>query len=275
MSRTATSFAFAVALAGVLALSAPLSGQTQTAKPSPPKPAAAKPATRWVMPRTPDGKPDLAAPVPRGEAGRPVLSGLWRPAPSLVGDITRGYSGGTVPYQPWAETLFKKRVADFARDDPSAKCIMGGVPRADFVPYPFKIFEVPGMVVILYEAIQGYRQIFTDGRQLPKDPNPAWMGYSVGRWEGDVFVVESSGFNDDVWLDNMGRPATAALRVTERFVRRNIGQMDIDITIDDPKAYTQPWSVTQRLALQPDAELIEYICNENNRYFEILPKVAN
>jgi hypothetical protein len=226
------------------------------------------------LPRTPDGKPDLAAPVPRGEAGRPVLSGLWRPAPSLVGDITRGYSGGTVPYQPWAETLFKKRVADFARDDPSAKCIMGGVPRADFVPYPFKIFEVPGMVVILYEAIQGYRQIFTDGRQLPKDPNPAWMGYSVGRWEGDVFVVESSGFNDDVWLDNMGRPATAALRVTERFVRRNLGQMDIDITIDDPKTYTQPWNVTQRLALQPDAELIEYICNENNRYFEILPKVA-
>ena len=226
------------------------------------------------LPRTPDGKPDLAAPVPRGEAGRPVLSGLWRPAPSLVGDITRGYSGGTVPYQPWAETLFKKRVADFARDDPSAKCIMGGVPRADFVPYPFKIFEVPGMVVILYEAIQGYRQIFTDGRQLPKDPNPAWMGYSVGRWEGDVFVVESSGFNDDVWLDNMGRPATAALRVTERFVRRNMGQMDIDITIDDPKAYTQPWNVTQRLALQPDAELIEYICNENNRYFEILPKVV-
>ncbi len=226
------------------------------------------------LPRTPDGKPDLAAPVPRGEAGRPVLV---RPLASRAVAGRRHHPRlhrWAVPFQPWAETLFKKRVADFARDDPSAKCIMGGVPRADFVPYPFKILEVPGMVVILYEAIQGYRQIFTDGRQLPKDPNPAWMGYSVGRWEGDVFVVESSGFNDDVWLDNMGRPATGALRVTERFVRRTVGQMDIEITIDDPKAYTRPWNVTQRLALQPDTELLEYICNENNRYFEILPKVA-
>ena len=166
------------------------------------------------------------APDRRPAADAPTASPTWRrrrraakadgpccrasgvPRRRWSGDITRGYTGGTVPFQPWAEALFKKRVADSARDDPSAKCIMGGVPRADFVPYPFKVLEVPGMVVILYEAIQGYRQIFTDGRQLPKDPNPAWMGYSVGRWEGDVFVVESSGFNDDVWLDNAGRPAT-------------------------------------------------------------------
>src|SRR5262249_39514698 len=138
--------------------------------------------------------------------------------------------------------------------------------------YPMKILQLPDMVVMLYEAVHSYRQIFTDGRALPKDPNPAWYGYSVGRWDSDVFVVTSTGFNDDVWLDNMGHPATSALTVTERFRRHNLGRMDIDITIDDPKTYTRPWSVTQPLVLMPDSELLEYICNENNRYFEIIPK---
>jgi hypothetical protein len=187
--------------------------------------------------------------------------------------MTRGIkSGEVVPFQPWAEALFKQRRANDSRDDPTARCVVGGVPRSDFVGYPFKILETPGMVTILYEAVHAYRQIFTDGRTLPVDPNPAWFGYSVGRWDGDVFVVESSGFNDDVWLDNAGRPATGALRVTERFVRKNFGQMDIEVTIDDPKTYTRPWSVTQQLAFQPDTELLEYICNENNKYFEIIPK---
>jgi hypothetical protein len=128
------------------------------------------------------------------------------------------------------------------------------------------------MVVILYEAIHSYRQIFTDGRPLPEDPNPTWFGYSTGRWEGNAFVVETVGFKDGGWLDNAGRPATDALRVTERFVRKDFGHMDIQITIDDPKAYTKPWTMTLPLTLQPDDELIEYICNENNRYFEIIPK---
>jgi hypothetical protein len=224
------------------------------------------------IPRTPDGKPDLSASTPRAN-GKPVLAGLWRPAPGIVGDMTRGIkSGEVVPFQPWAEALFKQRRANDSRDDPTARCVVGGVPRSDFVGYPFKILETPGLVTILYEAVHGYRQIFTDGRTLPVDPNPAWFGYSVGRWDGDVFVVESSGFNDDVWLDNAGRPATGALRVTERFVRKNFGQMDIEVTIDDPKTYTRPWSVTQQLAFQPDTELLEYICNENNKYFEIIPK---
>jgi hypothetical protein len=227
------------------------------------------------IPRTADGKPDLTAPTPRHANGKPVLAGLWRPAPGIVGDMTRGIkSGETVPFQPWAETLFKQRRANNSRDDPTARCVVGGVPRSDFVGYPLKILETPGMVTILYEAVHAYRQIFTDGRTLPADPNPAWFGYSVGRWDGDVFVVESSGFNDDVWLDNAGRPATGALRVTERFVRKNFGQMDIEVTIDDPKAYTRPWSVTQQLAFQPDTELLEYICNENNKYFEIIPKLT-
>jgi len=238
-------------------------------------------AAQWLkqptpdIPRTADGKPDLSAPVPRQANGKPVLAGLWRPAPGIVGDMTRGMkSGETVPFQPWAETLFKERRANDSRDDPTASCVVGGVPRSDFVGYPFKILQRPDMVVVLYEAVHSYRQIFIDGRTLPKDPNPAWFGYSVGRWDGDVFVVESSGFNDNVWLDNAGRPATEQLKVTERFVRKNFGQMEIQVTIDDPKAYTKPWSVTQQLAFQADTELLEYICNENNKYFEIIPKAT-
>ena len=234
-------------------------------------------AAQWLkqptpdIPRTADGKPDLSAPVPRQANGKPVLAGLWRPAPGIVGDMTRGMkSGETVPFQPWAETLFKERRANDSRDDPTASCVVGGVPRSDFVGYPFKILQRPDMVVVLYEAVHSYRQIFIDGRTLPKDPNPAWFGYSVGRWDGDVFVVESSGFNDNVWLDNAGRPATEQLKVTERFVRKNFGQMEIQVTIDDPKAYTKPWSVTQQLAFQADTELLEYICNENNKYFELV-----
>jgi len=238
----------------------------------------AAPSAQWLkyptpgLPRTADGRPDLAAPTPRDADGKPVLAGLWRPAPALVGDITRGMKGGDIPYLPWAKKLFEERLANDARDDPTASCIVGGVPRSDFVPYPFKILQTPGMVAILYEAVHSYRQIFTDGRPLPKDPNPAWFGYSVGRWEGDVFVVETTGFNDNVWLDNAGRPATEQLRVTERFVRKDFGHMDIDVTIDDAKAYSRPWTVTQSLAFQPDAELIEYICDENNKYFELVPK---
>jgi len=225
------------------------------------------------IPRTEDGKPDLSAPTPRHANGRPVLSGLWRPAPGGpgVGDIARNLKE-PVPFQPWAEALYKERRANNSRDDPTARCVVGGVPRSDLVGYPYRILEVPGTVVILYEAVHGYRQIFTDGRELPKDPNPAWFGYSVGRWEGDAFVVETAGFNDNVWLDNGGKPATEQLRVTERFIRKNFGSMDIEITIDDPRAYTKPWTVTQPLAFAADTELLEYICNENNKYFEIIPK---
>lgn len=239
----------------------------------------ASPLAQWLrhpqpgVPRTADGRADLNAPAPRGASGRPVLAGLWRPAPTIIFDMARGLPpGATIPYQPWAEALLKRRVADDARDDPSAKCIVGGVPRNNFVPYPLRILETPGIVAILYEAVQSFRQIFTDGRELEKAPNPAWLGYSVGRWEGDVFVVTSNGFNDDVWLDNMGRPATGALRVTERFIRRSVGRMDIEVTIDDPKTYTRPWTVTQPLVLVAEGEMIEYICQENNKYFEILPK---
>jgi hypothetical protein len=227
------------------------------------------------IPRTSDGRADLNAPAPRTADGRPVIAGLWRPTARLIEDISRGMKPGeTVPFQPWAEALFKTRAANNAKDDPTSNCIVGGVPRSDFVPYPFKILETPGLVTILYEAVHSFRQIFTDGRVLPNDPNPAWFGYSVGKWDGNAFVVESSGFNDNVWLDNAGRPATEALRVTERFVRRDFGHMDIEIRIDDPKAYTRPWNVTERLLYLPDTDIIEYMCTENNRYFRIVPDAA-
>jgi hypothetical protein len=227
------------------------------------------------IPRRADGTPDLRAPAPRGPGGKPVLSGLWRPSGRIIFDITTGMKPGeSIPYQPWAEALVRERRANDTRDDPTAACVVGGVPRSDFVPYPFKILETPGLVVILYEAIHSYRQIFTDGRALPVDPNPAWFGYSVGRWDGDVFVVETRGFNDNVWRDNAGRPATGSLRVTERFVRRDFGRMDIEVTIDDPKTYTRPWVVVQSLDFQADNELIEYICNENNKYFSLVPNAA-
>jgi hypothetical protein len=224
------------------------------------------------VPRTADGKPNLTAPAPRTPSGTPDLSGLWQPAAILIGDIATNLKPGSVPYQPWAEELYKKRRADNGRDDPTANCIVGGVPRSDLVPYPFKILQSPGLVVVLYEAVHSYRQIFSDGRPLPADMNPSWFGYSVGRWDKDTFVVETAGFNDKGWLDNFGKPATDRLRVTERFTRKDFGHMEIVITIDDPGAYTKPWDVTLPLILRPDTELLEYICNENNKYFEIIPK---
>jgi hypothetical protein len=121
------------------------------------------------------------------------------------------------------------------------------------------------MVLILYEAFATFRQIFTDGRSLPPDPNPSWMGYSVGHWEGETLVVDTAGFNDKSWIDTGGRPHSEALHVTERYRRRDFGHLEIQITIDDPKAYTKPWTVTEVLHLLPDTELLEYVCNENNK----------
>jgi hypothetical protein len=223
------------------------------------------------IPRTPDGKPNLSAPAPKTADGKPDITGLWLTQGIYIGDIARDLKAGEVPFQPWAEELYKHRRDTLSKDDPTGRCIPGGVPRSTAVPYPFKILNATnGIVVVLYEAVHAYRQIFTDGRPLPKDPNPNWMGYSVGRWDGDTFVVESSGFNDNVWLDNNGHPAGESLRVTERFRRKDFGHMSIDITIDDPKTYTKPWNVTLPLVLQPDTEMLEYICPENEKDYQRL-----
>jgi hypothetical protein len=231
--------------------------------------ATAAASAQWLnirsagIPRLPNGKPDLSAPAPLDADGKPSISGLWMPDPRYIGDIARDLKD--VPFQPWAQELYRQRRANNSKDDPTGHCMVGGVPRNDAVPYPFRIYQLSGVTLVLYEAVHSYRQIFTDGRELPKDPNPAWLGYSVGKSEGNDFVVTSSGFNDEVWLDNNGHPATSQLRVTERFRRKDFGHMDIEITIDDVKAYTKPWSITLPLTLLPDTELLEYMCYENNR----------
>jgi hypothetical protein len=240
---------YRILLAGAFAVSAPAQWLTY---PSP------------GIPRLPDGKPNLSAPAPKAADGKPDLAGTWQPVPGYTVNIARDLKPGEVPFQPWAETLYKHRVETEGREDPQARCVLSGVPRENVVPYPFKILNTPAAVVILYEALHSYRQIFTDGRPLPKNPNPAWMGYSVGHWDGDTFVVESSGFVGNNWLDNSGHPGTEALRLTERFHRRDFGHIDLQMTIDDPKAYTKPWMVKLGFVLA-DTELIEYVCDENEK----------
>lgn len=217
------------------------------------------------IPRLADGKPNLAAPAPKTKDGKPDLRGLWLTQGTYVGNIAKDLKGEEIPFQPWAAALYKHRQDTDSKEDPTGWCVPGGVPRNDVVPYPFKILYTDDMVVILYEAVHSYRQIFTDGRAFPKDPNPAWLGYSVGYFDDDALVVETTGFVENSWIDNGGHPGTQSMRVTERFTRPDFGHMQIKVTIDDPKAYTKAWSVTIPYVLQPDTELLEYICDENNK----------
>ncbi len=217
------------------------------------------------IPRLPDGKANLAAPAPKTADGKTDFSGLWQIKGRYVANIASDLKPEDVPLQPWAAKLFEQRRATESKDDPTGNCVPGGVPRNDAVPYPFKILNTDGIVVILYEAVHSYRQIFTDGRELPKDPNPNWLGYSIGRWDHADLVVESSGFVENSWLDNDGHPGTESLHVTERFQRPDLGHMNIRVVIDDPKAYTKPWTVNLPFELLPDTELLEYICTENEK----------
>jgi len=230
------------------------------------------------IPRAADGRPSLTAAAPRTADGKPDLSGIWQSqrdpngvaggiegivAPRYMIDITKDLKPEQVPFQPWAAALYKQRVASSFVDNPMLQCLPAGIPRLDAYTHPYKIVQTPGLIVILYESMTLFRQIFMDGRQLPVDPQPTWLGYSVGAWNGDTLVVRSSGFNDKTWLDGSGHPHSEAMQLTERFTRRTVGQMDIEITIDDPKTYTKPLTYTQRQDLLPDTDLIEYICNEN------------
>ena len=183
--------------------------------------------------------------------------------PGLFFDIGSGVQGG-LPFQPSAAALKKQRMADNMKDNPDAHCLPMGNMQLHNHPQPRKIVQTPDVIVILYEGNGGIRQLFTDGRPLPKsDPQPWWFGYSTGQWEGDTLVVRSSGFRDGGWLDVNGSPLTDAATVTERFRRVNYGNLTIDITVDDPKAYTRPWSVTVNQQIMLDTELIEFICLEN------------
>jgi hypothetical protein len=231
-------------------------------------------AAQWLnvptkgIPRTKDGKPDLTAPAPRRPDGQPDLTGVWMGANDrYLLNLAADFKPGELPIQPWAEALTKQRTEEHGKEFPPAYCLPAGIAIEDTQPfYPRKIIQEPDLVVILNEARGSFRQIFLDGRIPPTDPNPTWTGYSVGHWEGDTLVVDSRGFNGKTWLDvfTTGHPTTDALHVIERFRRRDFGHMDIQITIDDPKAYTKPWTVTVPIRLLADTDLLEYVC-ENNK----------
>ena len=237
---------------------------------------------QWVnrptpgIPRLPNGKPNLTAPVPpRLPDGHPDLSGIWDVGNMLYfHDLARGLKPGELEMTPWAAAVRKQRMARNHVDDPYGYCLPLGVPRIN-LRSPFKIVQTPPLTAFLHETYVGmiFRQVFTDGRLLPKasDSEPAWLGYSVGKWDGDTFVVDTVGINEQTWMDNAGRPHSDALHTTERYHRGNFGTLDVRLTIDDPKAYTRPWTVNEspsRLIL--DQDLLEYVCTENNKDVEHL-----
>lgn len=250
--------------------------------------APAELAAQWplypapAVPRTSDGKATLDGPTPRTADGKPDLSGLWEnprgpggqpaapvqptsgpPAPTFR-DVGAGFKDG-LPFQPWALELRKKRQEQNSKDNPDAHCLPMGFMQFHMHPQPRKIIQTPGLILIIYEANNGQRQIFLDGRGLP-GPNaqPWWYGYSIGKWDGDTLVVETTGLRDGGWLDIIGSSQTDAARVTERFRRVNYGSLEVEVTVDDPKAYTKPWTVKFTQRLMPDADLIEFICSEND-----------
>jgi len=219
-------------------------------------------AAQWLnlptpgIPRTSDGKPNLSAPAPKTADGKPDLSGLWTRT-TTAGGITQLKPSDI---KPWALKVSKEREETLGRDHPEVHCLPTG-PRPPVGPA--KIVQTPALIVILYEDLT-YRQIFLEGRELPKEPNPAWMGYSVGRWEGDTLVVESIGYNDGTWLQQ-GYPHTENLRITERFHRGDFGHLTVDTSYSDPGAYEKPWTAKNEFQYMPDTELLEYVCAENEK----------
>jgi len=244
---------------------------------------------QWVdyptpgIPRLENGRPNLDAPTPRTLDGKPSLSGIWQVAKLLpcdnvrrmctdlpisqqFGNIGAGIAGG-LPYQQWAK---EKMSAKGAADDPYTQCHTPGGPRMLLLPFMKKFVQTPELLVLLNEYNTSYRQVFLDGRPLPEDPAPTWNGYSIGHWDGDTLVVESIGYHDDQWLDAAGSPLTNAAKVTERFQRLTFGRMQVQITVDDTKSYTHPWTATIDLAAVLDTELIDSACWENEKDVEHL-----
>ena len=200
--------------------------------------------------------------TPRTADGKPNLSGLWGPDRNFIYDITSALKPGEVlPIQPWALKATQERMS---KDDPEANCLPAGVPR--MAPYPWKIVQTPTLIVFLYEGnIHTYRQVFLDGRAHPKDADPTWYGDSIGKWEGDTLVVDTVGFNDKFWFDFAGHPHTEKLHVIERYRRPILGRLDFEAVINDPGAYTKPFTLIGQSALLTNTEILEYICNENNQ----------
>ena len=226
--------------------------------PATPAPAVKKGAPAGLFGR---GAPPPSGPTPHLPDGTVDLSGVWNGGGSNSGDISKGLKAGdTVSMLPWAEELMKKRQS---KDDPEANCLPFGVPRG--APYPWRIVQTPTHYFILFEGnIHSYRQIFMDGRKHPADPDPTWYGDSIGHWEGGTLVVDTVGFNDKFWFDYLGHPHTEKLHTIERYTRTDLGNMSIEVTIDDPGAYSKPFTTVGRARLMPGGELLEYICQENN-----------
>jgi hypothetical protein len=234
------------------------------------------------VPRAADGSVDTSAPAPRSPDGKPDFSGIWTsdevdprrpnatrnpydatPSRRMI-NIGVDLPGG-LPYQPWLAALVKERTANHAKDDPHVRCLPANFLRAYGMPHLLKFVHTPNLLIVLNEWNAGYRQIFTDERPLPEDPNPSWMGYSSARWSGDTLIVDTIGLRDDVWIDWNGSVLTQAAKVREEIRRPDFGRLEIQVTVDDPKAYTRSWTVliTQRLVV--DSELIDEICLENER----------
>ena len=254
------------------------------------------------VPRLPNGKVDLAAKAPRTRDGKPDLSGVWEtelePAEVIArrstdeaanalivpGDDPRTFSryfldiladfkpDDAAMMRPEARRLLQHNI-DVRAESPSVRCVPQSLPRTDLMSYaPFKIVQTPDLITVLYELDNTYRQIHTDGRKLPVDPQPTWGGYSVGRWEGDTLVVDVAGFNDRGWIDGAGHPRSEKLHLQERFHRRDVGHMDLTITIDDPVMYTKPFTVKATERLLPDSDVLETVCNENEKDRAHMPR---
>lgn len=255
-------------------------------------------SAQWVnyptpgTPRTRDGKPDLTARTPRAPDGKPDLSGVWHVQPTSLAEMKRLFGDGVDAIQvPGMEvdTISKYAInilLDFKREDapvrpgigevlkrrmdggpevfPPTYCLPTGIPLATMLSEVSKIVQTPGLTLIMLE-LGGTRQVYTDGRKHVADSSPSWLGYSVGRWDGDTLVVDTVGFNGKSWLDVMGHPQSEAARLTERYRRRDFGHMDVEITIDDPTWYTKPFTVKVTHLLQPDTDILEYFCNENEQ----------
>ena len=235
-----------------------------------------------AVPRARDGTPDLSAPAPKRD-GRTDLSGVWladidptmtfptvehMPFAKHFVNITADMNPETVPLQPWAAELLQQRLQSGGTQSPGAHCKPSSVTGLDVAPIPFKLVQAPELILILYEENTVFRQIFLDGRKPVEDAVPRYMGYSTGRWEGDTLVVETVGFTDRQWLDGMGHPSSERLKLIERFRRPDVGHLEIEITVDDPGAYTKPITYTPKLTLIPDEDLLEYFCADNEKDVE-------
>jgi hypothetical protein len=238
------------------------------------------------IPRKADGTPNLKAPAPKTKEGKPDFSGMWfANVPSRDGcrtgdciqeermsgvqmNIGRSLKDG-LPYTEWSKEQMIPRRANGGRDDPHTYCMPPNFPRAWTLPQYMKIVQTPELMVVLHEFNGSYRQIFMDGRKLEKNPNPTWNGHSTAHWEGDVLVIETNGIRDDMWLDIRGSPVTESAKVTEKLKRLNFGVMEIEITVDDPKAYTKPWTISFEMAYQADTAMLEEYCMDDEQDVEM------